>query len=153
MALLTQGKTRQPYWYTRDRLIDTSSRQIFLSISSASQERHTYGHTDSPEDLLGHPRSYWGIRVLSSAFPQRTDLRSNFPQQVNKATPTGILTHLRTYWDNQGPTEACGYFPQHFLSAGRWRRRRGDVFLCGYFRQFRTQIWHFVRKQDGLTFI
>ena len=73
------------------------SRDIFLSISSASRERHTYGHTDSPEDFLRHPRSYGGMRVLSSAFPQRTDLTSNFPQQVDKATQTGILTHPRTY--------------------------------------------------------
>ncbi len=41
---------------------------------------------------------------------------SAFPQQVENAIPMGVLTHLRSYWDTRGSTEACGYFPQHFLS-------------------------------------
>ena len=153
-------------------------------------------HTGKPANPTGTPET------VSSTRPH-AKFSSAFPQQVKNAIPIGILTHLRTYWVTRGATEACGYFPQHFLSERTSRpiilsiflsksirphlpaywltwgltettkdllkhtgtflsissamadgAGRGEPFFvfCN-FRQFRAQIWHFVRKQDGLTFI
>ena len=75
---LTWGLTETPEELLRHACtflsISSANRprvQFSSAFSSASRYGHTYRHTDSPEDLLRQPRTYWSMRVLSSAFPQR----------------------------------------------------------------------------------
>jgi hypothetical protein len=91
-------------------------------------------HTGKPANPNGTPEAISPTRAHAT-------FSSAFPQQVEKAIPTGILTHLRTYWDTRGATEACVYFPQHFLSEPTSRPIFLSIFLSQSVRPHLPAYW------------
>ena len=124
--------------------------QHFLSKSRRPYLRAywlTWGLTETPEELLRHAGTFLSEPTSRPIF-------------LSIFLSKSIRPHLPAYWLTWELTETTKDLLKHagnFLSiSSAMADGAGRVeafFVFCHFRQFRTQIWHFVRKQDGLTFI